>query len=49
MEHNAESICKTVISGKKQNLNKQTAEFGIPILFQYGMYILAKINTFSRS
>jgi len=41
MEHNANKICKSVISGEKQNLNKQMAEFGISILFQYFMYILA--------
>jgi len=28
MEHTAKSTCKTVISGKEQNLNKQMAEFG---------------------
>ena len=49
MEDNAKKICKTVISGKEQNLNKQMAEFGISILFQYFMYILDKFNTFSRS
>jgi len=26
MDHNANKICKTVISGKKQNLNKQMVE-----------------------
>jgi len=35
MEHNAKNFCRTVISGNKQNLNKQTAEFRISILFQY--------------
>jgi len=27
MEQSAKNICKTVISGKEQNLNKQIAEF----------------------
>jgi len=49
IEHNARDICKTVISGKAQNLNKQMAQFVISILFQYFIYILAKFNTFSRS
>jgi len=31
-EHKCENICKTVISGKEQNLNKQMAEFGSSIL-----------------
>jgi len=35
MEHNAKIICKTVVSGKEQNLNEQMAEFVISILFQY--------------
>jgi len=48
MEHYAENIRRTVISGKEQHLNKQMAEFGISILFQYYMYILPKFNTFSR-
>jgi len=47
MEHNAYKICKTVISGKEQN--QLTAEFGIYMLFQYFVYVLAKFNTFSRS
>jgi len=46
MEHNAKKLC---ISGKEQNLNKQMTEFGISILFEYFMYILAKCHTFSRS
>ena len=49
MEHNAKNICKTVISGKELNLNKQMVQFRISILFQYFMYVLAKFNTFSRS
>jgi len=49
MENNARNICKTVISGKQQNLNKWKAELGISILFQYFTYILAKFNTFLRS
>jgi len=49
MEHNGISICETVISGKEQNLNKQMAEFGITIFFQYCMYILTKFNALSRS
>jgi len=48
MEHNAKNICKTFISGKEQNFNKQVTEFGISMLFQYVMCILAKFNTFSR-
>jgi len=44
MEHNAKNICKTVISSKEQNLNKQMVEFGISIFFQYFLYILAKFN-----
>jgi len=36
------------LSGQEQHLNKQTTGFGIFILFQYYMYILAKFNTFSR-
>ena len=48
MEHNAKNICKTVISDKEQNLNKQMAECGIPILFQHFVYILAKLNIFQR-
>jgi len=47
--HNEKYICKTVISGKEQNLDKPKAEFGISILFQYFMYILANFNTSSRS
>ena len=43
------NICRTVISSKEQNLNKQMAEFRISILFQYSMYILAKFNIFSWS
>jgi len=27
MKHNAKNICRTVISGKEQNFNKQKAEF----------------------
>ena len=49
MEHNAENICRTVISAEEQNLNKQMIEFRISTLFQYFMKILAKFNTFSRS
>jgi len=49
MEHNAKNICRTVISGNKQNLNKQIVEFRIFILFQYFMYVLAIFNTFSWS
>jgi len=33
MEHNAKIICRTVVSGYEQKLNKQVAEFGISILF----------------
>jgi len=43
------NICRTVISGKVKNLNKQMVELRISILFQYFMHILAKFNTFSRS
>jgi len=49
MEHNAKNICKTVISGVEQNLNKHMDEFGISILFQYFLNILAEFNAFSRS
>ena len=35
MEHIAKNICRTVISGEEQNLNKQVFEFIIFILFQY--------------
>jgi len=49
VEQNANNICKTIITGGEQNLNKQMAEFGISILCQYFMFILAKFNTFSRS
>jgi len=49
MEHNAENICRIAISSKEQNLDKQMVEFGISMLFQYFMYILEKLNTFSRS
>ena len=49
MQHNAKRIGKTVISAKEQNLNNQMPKFGISILFQCFMYILAKLNTFSRS
>jgi len=34
MEHNAKNSCKTVISGKEQNLNKQKAKFAIALYFQ---------------
>jgi len=34
MEHNAENICRTVISSEKQNLNKQMVDFRISILLQ---------------
>jgi len=44
IEHKYKNICKTVISGKEQNLNKQMAEFGSSLLFVH----LAKFNTFSR-
>jgi len=30
-------LCKTVVSGEKQNLNKEMAVFGISILLQYFM------------
>jgi len=43
------TLCKTVISSREQNLNKQMAELGISVLFQYSTDILAKFNTFSRS
>jgi len=49
MEHNAKNICKTIISGEEQNLNKQMVEFRISILFQYFVYILARFNTISKS
>jgi len=49
MEHNAKNIRKTVISGKEQNLNKQMAEFGISIRFQYLLYIFDIFHTFTRS
>jgi len=49
MEHNAKNTCTIVISGKEQNLNKRMLKFGISIIFQYFVYIWAKINTFSRS
>ena len=49
MDQNAKTSAKTVINGEEQNLKKQMAEFGISVLFQYFMYILAKFNTFSRS
>jgi len=39
----------SLISGKEQNLNKQMVEFRIYKLFQYFMYIFAKLDTFSRS
>jgi len=42
-------ICKTVKSGKEQNLNKKLAEFETSILFRYFMYILAKFKPFSRT
>ena len=44
-----QKTCRTAISGKEQNLNKQMAEFGISKLFHYFMNILAKFITFSRS
>jgi len=34
MEQSANKICKSVVSSKEQNLNKQMVEFGISILFQ---------------
>jgi len=34
---------------KEQHFNIEMVEFRISILFQYFMYILAKLNTFSRS
>jgi len=46
MEHDANNTSAELSSAMK---NKQMAEFRISILFQYGMYILAKFNTFSRS
>jgi len=42
MEHNAKNICRPVISGKEQNLNKKW----LNLEFQYYMNILAKFNTF---
>jgi len=48
MEHNAK-ICKIIINGKEQNLNKCVAGFEISIVFQYFLCTLAKLNTFSRS
>jgi len=38
MKHNAKIICRNVISGKEQNLNKEMAEFGISLLFQYSRF-----------
>jgi len=49
MEHNAKNDCRTVINGEAKNLNKQTVEHRISILFKYYMNILAKFNIFSRS
>jgi len=49
MEHNAKTICKTVISGKEWKVIKGMAKFGISMLFQYFMHILDKFNSFSRS
>jgi len=40
MEHNARNICRTVISGKEQNVDTQMDEFRISILFEYFMNIL---------
>jgi len=50
MEHNAKSICRTLISSKEKKVKKQTAEFlEFPYFLQYFIYILVKFNTFSRS
>jgi len=50
MEHNAKKHdLQTFISGKEHSLNKQMTKFGISMLFQYLMHILAKFNTFSSS
>ena len=38
VEHNAKNICRTVIGGKEQNLDKQMAKLGISILFQHFIY-----------
>ena len=43
------NIYRTVISVKEQNLNKETVEFRISILFQSLVCISAKFNTFSIS
>jgi len=39
------NICRTVISGKELNLNKQIAEFRFSILCQYFTQIFAKFNS----
>jgi len=49
LEHNAENICRTIISAEEQNLNKQMLEFRLAILFQYSMNTSTKSNTFARS
>jgi len=39
MDHTMQkNICKTIISGKEQNFNKQMAGFGVSVLFQYFQY-----------
>jgi len=37
------------LSAADKNANKQLVKFGISMPFQYFMYILGKLNTFSRS
>jgi len=48
-EHNAKNICRTAISGKEQNLNKQMAEFWdfhtFPVLYVHS----GEIQYFFRS
>jgi len=39
LEHNAKNTCRTVISGKEQNLNIQMAEITISKFSNYLMYI----------
>jgi len=49
MEHDAQNIYRTITNGEEQTLNKEMIDFGISIIFQYFMYILAKFNTFTMS
>jgi len=48
MDHNTKNICRTVISGKEQNLKKQTVEYRISILWAILYVHLGQIQYFFK-